>query len=750
VLLLALALPIAALADEGMWTLDKLPLGPLKDKYQFSPPPGWIDRIRDASVRLNSGCSGSFVSKDGLVMTNAHCALDCASQLSSKTDDLVGNGFLATDHGAEKACPGMEMNRLESITDVTAQVLAAGQGLSGNALISARNAVKAKIRSDCAGDSATTRCDVIELYGGARFDLYRYYRYSDVRLVFIPEYATAFFGGDPDNFNFPRFDFDVALLRAWENGKPAEVPAHFGFSPDGSRPGDLSFVAGNPGTTQRLLTVAQLERLRDTDLIQYLIDYSGRKGVLRQFASESPEHERVARDTITHIENTYKVLYGRLKALNSPQLMQAKQEEEAELKSAASAEQLKVWDELSRAQVRYGQLWLPYQLVEKQLGFWSDYYRMARDLVRAADERRKPDAERLPEYSDAGLERIKARLLAERPIYPELETAKLSWSLSRFRELLGTDDPLVKLVLGHESPEQLASRLVRETSLGDPAVRRKLWDGGDTAIAASTDPFILLARATDPAARAIRRQVEGEVDAIETRAADTIAGVRFKRFGTQIYPDATFSLRLSYGTVQGWEENGRNIEPYTTVAGLYQRATGAPPYALAPRWVKRKGALPTDLPFDFVTSNDIIGGNSGSPVLNRAGQIIGLVFDGNSHSLGGAYGYDGSQNRAVAVDSRAILKVLDAIYDAGPLVQEMTAPDGAANDDGANAAPAASPATPAGASATGAGTSVAPTTPAADEPPEGQTDAAPDAPAASAGAAEKVPTAAQTQTPPGQ
>lgn len=668
---------VAASADaaEGMWTLDNLPRVQLKEQYGFEPDEAWVNRAMRASVRLASGCSGSFVSPRGLVLTNAHCILRCVQELSSASADYVNDGFVARKSAQELRCPAEELNRLEEITDVSARVDAAAAGKSGQAFIDARNAEKARIEAECVGkDAQTRRCDVVELYSGSLHHLYRYRRYQDVRLVFSPEYRIGFFGGDPDNFNFPRYNLDMGLLRAYDKGKPAQVDAHFRLKREGAEPGELTLVTGHPGTTQRLYTVAQLERLRDVDLINSLLYLSERRAVLWQYGRSGEEAARQAQTDLTLTENYLKVYRGQLQALLGPRLLAAKREEEAALREGAELTGGDPWIAIASAQDAYRDMETAYLLLERARGFYSPYFEHARHLVRAAEERSKPNADRLREYQDAALPRLQQTLFSAAPVYAEYEKTKLAWSLSKLREQLGPDDPIVRLVLARESPEALAAKLVDGTRLGDVAERRRLWDGGFEAVSRSTDPFIELARAIDAVARKLRRRYESEVEAVEKRHAAAIARLRFERFGTDIYPDATFTLRLSYGEVRGWQEKGTAVDPYTLIEGAFARATGADPFALPRSWIEAREKLDPKTRFNFVTTNDIIGGNSGSPVLNRNAEIVGLAFDGNIHSLGGSFGYDDTMNRCVAVHSAAMLEALEKIYEAGDLAREMSAP----------------------------------------------------------------------------
>ena len=670
----------AGYAAEGMWTLDNLPVQAIKDRYGFAPDAPWTAKLMHGAVRLAGGCSGSFVSDKGLVLTNHHCVASCVEQLSTAKKDYIHDGFYAATAADERRCPEIELNRLEEITDVTARVQKATEGLSGKAYADAQKAEKARIESECAGaDREKLRCDVVELYHGGRYALYRYHRFQDVRLVFAPEFAAAFFGGDPDNFNFPRYDLDMGLLRAYEDGKPAQIADYFPFSKNGAEEGEPVFVVGNPGATQRQLTMTQLARVRDVDTIPRLLQLAELRGVLEQYSKISPEDARIAQHDLFGVENSYKALYGRLLTLEDPAVLDAKRAQEQALKDyvakdpALEAKLGGAWDAIGQAEAVYREIALPYTEIERERGFMSRYFEYARDLVRGADERGKPNPERLREFTDAALPSMTQELFSSAPIYPDYERLKLAWSLTKLREWLGTDDPFVKLVLGRESPDAVAAKLVAGTKLGSIAERKRLWDGGQAAIQASDDPFIRLARAVDPAARAVRKRYENEVKAVEDKSAEQIAEAVFARDGTSVYPDATFTLRLSYGEVRGWTEKGQPVPPFTDFAGAFAHATGFEPFVLPKSWYEVKDKLDLQQRLDFVTTNDIIGGNSGSPVVNRDAQLVGLIFDGNIHSLGGAFYYDETSNRAVAVDSSALLEALKTIYHAERIVDELNA-----------------------------------------------------------------------------
>ncbi|TJY56645.1 S46 family peptidase [Sinimarinibacterium sp. CAU 1509] len=663
-----------ARAAEGLWTLDNLPVAQIKAKYGFEPDAGWTERVMQSTVRLASGCSGAFVSADGLVLTNAHCVLDCARELSGGKRDVVNNGFVAHKRDQELACPSAEVNRLDAITDVTASINAATEGLEGRAFVEARNTQIADLESTCVGaESATVHCDVVELYNGGRYALYRYYRLRDVRLVFSPEYRAGFFGGDPDHFNFPRYTFDIGLLRAYENGKPASVAHHLKLNPAGAQPGELTMITGHPGDGERQLTVAQLLRMRDVDLTEYLAYYSEQRGLLWQYSRGSAEAARQAQADLAHAESHLKEFRGELDALLDPALLEQKRAQEEALRSAyKGTADNDPWIAIANAQRRYREIEAPYRLLEGRRGLYSRYFTIARHLVRAAEERAKPNAERLPEYQDASLPRLQQILFSTTPIYPDYEKTKLAWSLDTMRTQLGADDPVVKLVLARESPEVVSEHLVDGTQLGEVAVRQRLWAEGVEAIAKSKDPFIQLARAVDTISRDLRSRYESEVEAVEAHNAATIEQLRLAQFGTSAYPDATSTLRLSYGEVRGWIEKGQAVEPFTTLKEIFDRATGFDPFRLPDGWLAARTTLDLDTRFNFVTTNDVFGDNTSGPVINREAEVVGLAFDGNIHSLSGKFWFDEARSRSVAVHSAAIAEVLTKVYHAESLVQEMT------------------------------------------------------------------------------
>jgi hypothetical protein len=566
----------------------------------------------------------------------------------------------------------------ENVTDRVTQAIAAAPPAETTA---ARNRVLTELESACAAASkqagAPLECEVVTLYQGGQYWLYKYKRYDDVRLAFAPEEAVAAFGGDPDNFQFPRWCLDFSFLRVYEDGKPAVPRAHLTVNWSGAAEGDPVFVAGHPGTTQRLLTVAQLKTQRDLVLPFWLLRYAELRGRLIQYSKTSDEAERTAGDYLGTIENSIKVRRMQLASLLDDRLIEKRIEEERALRAAvASNPKLSTaadaWDTISRAEQRYREIHVPYVWLEGNAGFNSDLFFYARQLVRAADERAKPNAERLREYTEAALPGLRAALAANSPVYPALEQVKLSFSLERMREYLGPDHPIIRAVLGSATPDARARELIAGSKLADPAVRMKLYEGGKAAVDASDDPMIALARAVDAESRRLRTIFETEVDGPERRAQQAIAEARFAAFGTRLYPDATFTLRLSYGAVEGWIEPGEGkVAPFTTLERLYARATGAPPFALPEEWLEAKARLDMSTRANFVTTNDIVGGNSGSPVVNAAGEIVGLIFDGNIHSISGSYWFDAEKNRSVAVHPQFIRAALQNVYRAAALAREL-------------------------------------------------------------------------------
>ncbi len=665
-------------ADEGMWLLDNFPSDQVGKLYGFRPDQQWLDRARLSAVRLAQGCSAAFVSPRGLVQTNHHCAERCIEQLSRAGKDLLASGFYAKEEKDEAKCPDFELDQLIGIGDVTPRVREAIEGKEGEAFTEAKRAVKAAIAKECSGGDDALRCDVVELYEGGVYNLYKYRRFQDVRLVFAPEQAIAFFGGDPDNFEFPRYDLDVSYLRAYQDNKPLDTSANFfRYAPEDVKPGDLTFTVGNPGSTKRLNTVAELEYNRDVTLPRALFRLSELRGLLTEFQTKGAEEKRIAAGRIFGVENSLKGQKGRFGALVDPALIAARSQAESELRArvnddpALKAEAGAAWDTIRETLQRWKPKSEKYAYTEGRAAFDSQLFTDALALLRYPAEKAKPEEKRLPEYTDANFPSLRQSVLADRPFYPELQKLTLTFSLTKLREVLGPDDPFVRKVLGKKSPAELATELVDGSKLGDAAVRKALLEGGQAAIDASSDPMVELARLVDPDFRAIRKDYEDNFVAPLNKSHSAIARARFKIFGTSIYPDATFTMRISYGTVKGYWQNGKFVEPITRIGGLFERATGAPPYRLPESWVAARPVLNMDQPMNFATTNDIIGGNSGSPVVNKAGEIVGLIFDGNIQSLGGDFGFDPGVNRAVAVNVGALREALTKVYHADRIAAEL-------------------------------------------------------------------------------
>jgi hypothetical protein len=685
-LLLALfslqTLHITALADEGMWPFNNVPRAEIKKKYGFEVTDEWLNKVRLASVRFNNGGSGSFVSPNGLVLTNYHIVEDIVGEVSTPEKDLAKEGFVARTRAEEIKAPSLELNVLQSIEDVTSRVNGAVKaGASDAEAFAARRAEITAIEAEST-KATGLRSDVITLYQGGQYSLYRYKKYTDVRLVFVPEFQAAFFGGDPDNFNFPRFNIDMALVRVYENDQPVKPEHYFKWSTAGAKEGSLVFVTGNPGSTSRLDTVAHLEQLRDTSIPIVLRLLERREAVLKKYMAEGEEQTRQAQNELNGVQNSLKVYRGQLKGLKDPALIARKQKEEQALRKsiAENPERQKMygeaWDAIAKAHKTYPTYIKDRRIFEQLGGFNSTYFTFARILVRLAAESQKPNAERLPEYTDARRASLELALYSPAPIHDDFEELKLADSLGFMVELLGADNELVKQVLAGKTPEARAKEMIEGTKLGDVAVRKELAAGGKAAIDASTDPMIVVAREIDAKAREVRKRYENEVTGVERANYAKIARALFETEGTKLYPDATFTLRLSYGAVEGYMENGKKVPPFTTLGGLYARSDQFKhefPYNLPERWIEKKSALNLNTPFNFVSTNDIIGGNSGSPTINQNGELVGLIFDGNIQSLVGDFMYDPSVNRAISVDSRGMLEVLKKVFGANEIVSELTA-----------------------------------------------------------------------------
>ncbi len=679
----------SAFADEGMWLFNKPPLQQLKDKYQFEPTPQWLEHLQKSSVRFNSGGSGSFVSADGLVITNHHVGLDTLQKISSEKNNFVRDGFYAKSRADEPKATDLELNVLMSIEDVTERVNAAvTPGLSGEEANKARGKVIAEIEKE-SKDKTGLRSDVVTLYQGGVFNLYRYKRYDDVRLVFAPEEQIAFYGGDPDNFEYPRFDLDICIFRAYENGQPAKIEHYLKWNTKGPADGELTFVSGHPGRTDRQLTTSELAETRDTEVPYLLSMFNRREVMLDAFAKRSFENARRAQRDIRGVENNRKRYDGYIAALLDPDVWASIEQREQKLRDAMSGnaqfrEAGAAYARIQQAQEETAKVLPVYNYFETSRGrqgaayrapraFYSTLFKYARRVLRAGEERPKPNGERFPEFRDSNRDSLELDLFSSEPVPEDLEIATLADSLTDMAARFGAEDALVKQVLAGKSPRDRAAELVKNTKLKDVAFRKQMYEGGAAAVAAAKDPMIELARIVDGPAREARKVWEAE-DESKQQAYAEIARARFAIQGTSTYPDATFTLRLSYGPLAGYEENGTQVEALTTFAGLYQRATehnNQAPFDLPKRWVDRKGKLNLNTPFNFVSTADIIGGNSGSPVVNKANEFVGIIFDGNIQSLVLDSIYSEKQARAVSVDSAAISEALRKMYDAGALADEL-------------------------------------------------------------------------------
>jgi hypothetical protein len=673
-----LALSPLAQADEGMWLFSAPPTKLLKSKYNFDVTPKWLEHVQKSSVRFNSGGSGSFVSADGLVMTNHHVGLDVLHQISKEGRDYVKEGFYAPTREQEVRSEHAELNVLMSIEDVTARVNAAikPEMSPGQAAV-ARRAVMAEIEKESL-DKTKLDSQIVTLYQGAQYHLYRYKKYTDVRLVFAPEQQIAFFGGDPDNFEYPRYDLDVCFFRVYENGRPAQIEHFLRWSRAGARDGELIFVSGHPGRTDRLNTMAELEYQRDRIFPFSLQMLYRREVAYSVYSSRTEENARRAKEDLFSVQNSRKAREGGQAGLLDPRIMAKKKAEENRLRQAVAAKPTlqgtsDAWQQIEQVQKVLGKHSLQYNMLEGARGFNSALFGIARTLLRAAEEKPKPNAERLREFRDSNLESLEQALLSGAPIYDDFEIVKLTCSLTWLANQLGADNDLVRKVLAGKSPQGRAAELITGTKVKDVAVRKLLYQGGKTAVAAAKDPMIELARTIDPDARTVRKIVEAQGE-IKQQAHARIARARFAVEGTSTYPDATFTLRLACGVVKGYEENGKPVPCETTFAGLYARSQqhhNQPPFDLPRRWEDRRPWLDLTTPLNFVSTADIIGGNSGSPVINQNAEIVGLIFDGNLQSLVLDFVYTEVQARALAVHSRGIVEALQKVYVAVPLANEL-------------------------------------------------------------------------------
>ncbi len=666
------------MADEGMWTFDNPPLKLLRERYHFTPTQQWLDHIRLSCVRMNDGGSASFVSAHGLLLTNHHVARGQLQKNSTAQHDYIRDGFYAATPEQEMKSPDLEVNVLVSMENVTAQVVSALKDVkTPEAAFAARNATIAAIEKESLQKTGL-RSDVVTLYQGGEYWLYRYKKYTDVRLVFAPEQQAAFFGGDPDNFTYPRFDLDMAIFRVYENGKPIESKDYLKWNALGAADGELAFVAGSPGSTHRQDTMAELDYMRDVHQPTTIRSLRHRIAVLEQYSAKGPEQARQAATAIFGLANSLKAYEGREKGLLDQRAMAVKRKDEADFRAKVMARPDwkaaygGAWDAIAGAQKQA-------EATAKQRIFRtldSQLATLAQNIVEYVAEIRKPDADRLPAYHEAGLETLQYRMFSPAPVYPGMEIARIAGALEQAQAELGSADPFVKAGLDGKSPRDAAAALVNGSKLADPAVRRELVNGGAAAVAASNDPMIALARRLDPIRRQLTREYQDHVQSVEQRAGEQLGKARFAVYGKSTYPDATFTLRLSYGKVGGYPMNGTKAPSKTTYYGLYDRAASFNydgPFYLPSRYQENRENLNLATPLDFVTNNDIIGGNSGSPVINAKGELVGLIFDGNIESLAGDFFYDGETNRSVAVHTAGMTEALRKLYKTPELLKELLA-----------------------------------------------------------------------------
>ncbi|VTR97543.1 S46 family peptidase [Tuwongella immobilis] len=675
------AFPMSSWSDEGMWLLNEPPTARLQEKYQFALTPQWLEHAQLASIRFNSGGSASFVSPDGLIITNHHVGSDFLQKLSTAQDDLLKNGFYAPTREQERKCPDLEINILQSIQDVTDRVNAAVKPeMAAAEAFAARRAVISAIEKESL-DATGLRSDVVTLYQGAVYHLYRYRKYTDVRLVFAPESEIASFGGDVDNFEYPRHSLDICFFRAYDNNQPVKPPHWLKWSTTGPTADDVVFVTGHPGTTNRLETVAKLRHRRDVTLPYTLNRLRAAEAALLQFGERDPANARIAQSALHRVANARKAFSGQFQGLLDPAILRQKLQSELalaqspKLTAADRAELAKAIEAIETAQKTLAPMEVEFSLLERGDAFASELFAHARMLVRLASESTKPNAERLREFRESNLESLRLSLFSDAPIEKELERVRLQQSLTFLAEQLGGGSPLVVKILSGKSIPARVEELLNGSKLFDAAERKRLADGGAKAIDDSRDEMILLARLIDPEARAVRKRYETEVEEPERQGYAALAKARFTVYGREVAPDATFTLRLAYGRTIGYQVDGVDLPFHTTFGSLFEKAERLQfrePFNLPERWKQGKAKLDLAVPFNFVSTADTIGGNSGSPVLNRAGEFIGINFDRNRHGLVRNFVYTDVQARHIAVHSAGILEVLRKLYDCPALIAEIT------------------------------------------------------------------------------
>ena len=677
-LMVALAVGPAS-ADEGMWVYNQLPTKLLKDRYGFEPPPGWAEHLMRSSVRFNSGGSGSFVSSTGLVLTNHHVAADTLAKISTAERNYYRDGFLAKTLADEVPAPDLELNQLVEIVDVTDRVNKAVAAEPADKAQAARQAEVSRIEKEST-EQTKLRSDVITLYQGGAYHLYRYKKYTDVRLAFAPEFSIAFFGGDADNFEYPRHDLDMALFRVYENGQPAKIEHFLRWSSKGAADGELIFVSGHPARTSRLLTVDALHFQRDVRFPAMVNLLRRREITLQQFAADGEEFARRAKKDLFGVQNSRKRSVGQMQSLHDPRLFDAKKSAETELRfrrtdSPREALAYDPWERIAAANQHHAHLFKRHMLLEMGAGFYSELFAIARSLVRMAAEDNKPNEKRLAEYRDSGRESLKRRVFSPAPIYEDLERAKLTDSLSMLLEELQHEPDVLQKALAGKGPVARAVELVNGTKLKDVEERKRIAAAGWKAIESSTDSMIMLARDIDERARVIRKELETSVEEPERQAYGEIAKLRFAKFGTSVYPDATFTLRLAFGTVKGVDDADTKIPAWTTIAEAFEHEAahgGQEPWKLPRSWHDHKSKLDLATPLNFAGTADGVGGNSGSPVVNRAGEVVGLIFDSNIPALANEFRHSSDVGgRSISVHSAGMLEAMRKIYDADKLADEL-------------------------------------------------------------------------------
>jgi len=681
---LTLGLGSFAFADEGMWLFNAFPKDKVQAKYGFAPDQAWLDHVRLSSARAPNG-SSSFVSPDGLIFTNHHIAQGCVHDLSTNGKDYMKNGFYAPTQAEEPKCPGVEFIVLVGIEDVTDKVNAAAKpGMSAADAGKAQREVMGTLEKDCS--TGGLRCDVVTLYSGAMYNLYKYKKYSDIRLVFAPEFDIAFFGGDPDNFEYPRYDLDISFFRAYEDGKPAKITDYLKWSPTGVKEGDLVFVSGHPGRTGRLLTMDQLAFLREVQYPWQLKSLARRIDMLQKFSAVSAENARQAESDLFSLQNSFKAITGYQGGLLDKDLMAKKAAEEKALRDYVNSDPKRKqeygdpWAEIGNATNAQRQFFLPFIYIDNLGGFRGQLSAYARTIVRATDQKQKPSNQRIRGFQDTALPTLEQRLFSTAPVYKGLDQVLLAESLSEMQESLGANNDTVKMVLAGKSPDERAKELIDGTKLDDAAFRKQLYEGGKAAVDASTDPLIVVMREVEPQALALHQRNEDEVESVLRRNGTQIGKALFAKDGLNVPPDATFTLRLSYGAIESYKLNGKKVPWFTTMGGAYEHAAqhgGKPPYQLPESWLKYKSDINPSTPFDTASTPDIIGGNSGSPMINKNAEVVGIIFDGNIESLPWNFEYSDKVGRSVEVDSRAIIESLRKIYHADALADELTSGPGA-------------------------------------------------------------------------